>query len=143
MPESMVCILNLLGIRKEFYPSGRAALEILSLGYPLGQDEVVARCNLVVADHRRRLVSFNGGSLNNAEMEEASRLMVRAASPVRFLPLAGYRNLLVLKKDQLTRPDAPTFPPHESLGENVDSLLAALFLHPLSPKILWNYPQKA
>jgi 2,3-bisphosphoglycerate-independent phosphoglycerate mutase len=127
VPESMVCILNLLGISKEFYPTGRASLEALSAGYPLGEDEVVLRCNLVSVDNKNRLSSFNGGSLTKREMKRASEHMAKAVSQFKFIPLADYRNLLILEKKYFTCLDAAASPPHECLGENMEELLTDIF----------------
>lgn len=130
-PESMVCILTLLGISEDFYPLSRAALEVLSHGYTLEADEVVMRCNLVAVDPDNRLVSFNGGSLTREEMriaaETAADRVAGEARGVKFLPMAEYRNLLVLKKEYFTRLQAATYPPHEYLGQNVPELLNEVF----------------
>lgn len=126
-PESMVCILNLLGVKEEYYPPGRSSLEALSAGYSLGEDEVALRCNLAAIDEENGLSSFNGGALSKEEMAEASRLMAEVTSSLRFLPLAEYRNLIILEKKEFTNLGFPTYPPHESLGKNVEELLADLF----------------
>jgi len=127
IPESMVCILNILGIDKAHFPPSRASLEIRSMGYSLADNEVVLRCNLVAIDHQNRIVSFNGGSLSKEEMKTASQRMGDCTSPVRFLPMAEYRNLLVLDKKYFNRLGVATFPPHECLGESVEELLDELF----------------
>lgn len=126
-PESMVCILTLLGISEDLYPLSRASLEILSHGYALKEDEVVLRCNLITVDQNNRLASFNGGTLTRDEMRKAADLMALEASNVKFLPMADYRNLLVLKKENFTRLQAATFPPHEYLGHNALELLSDTF----------------
>jgi 2,3-bisphosphoglycerate-independent phosphoglycerate mutase len=126
VPESMVCILNLLGISKEFYPPGRSSLEVLSAGYPLAEDEVVLRCNLISIDNQKRLISFNGGSLTREEMEKASEYITKAVSKVKFIPLADYRNLLVLKKKYFTHLNVTPSPPHENLGESIEKLIAPI-----------------
>lgn len=130
-PESMVCILSLLGISADFYPLSRASLEVLSHGYALQADEVVLRCNLIAVDSNNRLVSFNGGSLTKEEMriaaETAAERIAGEKRGVKFLPMAEYRNLLVLKKENFTRLQAATFPPHEYLGHNVRELLNDVF----------------
>jgi 2,3-bisphosphoglycerate-independent phosphoglycerate mutase len=126
-PESMPCILNLLAVPTEYFPRSRASLELLAHGYTLKPDEVVLRCNLVAVDDRNRLSSFNGGQLTNREMRKAAGLVSTLDADIRFWHLSGYRNLLILKKQDLGTADCKTYPPHESLGENISELLAETF----------------
>lgn len=124
-PESMNCILNLLGIPQEHFPKSRAALELLAHGHILGEDEVVLRCNLVAVEDKK-LISFNGGTLTKKEMKKASEDAGRIEPSINFIHLSGYRNLLVINKKDFNSLDCLTYPPHEFLGENIESLLGEL-----------------
>lgn len=127
LPESMPCILNLLGVPQELFPKGRASLELLAQGYSLNPDEVVLRCNLVAVDHENRLASFNGGQLTNEKMMEASKRVAGSDPDLRFLHLSGYRNLIIMKKQHLQMKGSRTYPPHEYVGENIHDLLSGVY----------------
>lgn len=126
-PESMVCILNILGIGKEHYPWSRASFEVLSKGYQLEEDEVVLQCNLAMIDQDNRLSSFNGGLLSKQQMKNAADMVSIADSEYKFLHLADYRNLIVFQKQDFRSLDIKTFPPHEHIGTNIDKLLSEIF----------------
>ncbi len=125
LPESMNCILNLLGISQEHFPKSRAALELLAHSRVLGEDEVVLRCNLVAVEDKK-LISFNGGGLTKQEMKTVSEQAAGITSNIDFIHLSGYRNLLVMNKKDFYSLDCLTYPPHESLGEDIESLLGEL-----------------
>lgn len=124
-PESMNCILNLLGIPAAYFPQSRAVLELLAHGYDLGTDEVVLRCNLAAAEDNR-LTSFNGGSLTCQEMKTAAETAARIDPDINFIHLSGYRNLLVVKKNHFQSLDLASYPPHEYLGSQIEGLLREL-----------------
>lgn len=122
LPESMNCILNLLGIPRESFPKSRAALELLAHGHALSEDEVVLRCNLVAVEDKK-LISFNGGGLTKQEMKKVSEQAAGRTGDIDFIHLSGYRNLLVMNKKDFDSLDCLTYPPHEFLGEDIESLL--------------------
>jgi 2,3-bisphosphoglycerate-independent phosphoglycerate mutase len=124
LPESMPCILNLLGIEPAYFPQSRASLELLANGYCLEQDEVVLRCNLAALDGHGKLSSFNGGNLTGPDMEEAAKIATDIDPNIKVLHLSGYRNLIIVKKHYFQTLDCKTYPPHEFLGGDSDALLA-------------------
>lgn len=126
IPESMACILNLLGVENTDFPLSRAGLELRSLGYSLAEDEIALRCNLVAISPENRLISFNGGRLNNEEMQMISHQFKEITNCLSFLPMSDYRNLLVLKKENFSSLKVTTYPPHEHLGDDIDFLLQNL-----------------
>jgi 2,3-bisphosphoglycerate-independent phosphoglycerate mutase len=126
-PESMSCILHLLGVKKEFYPNSRAALEVLAHGYSLKEHEIVLRCNLLAVDSQHRIVSFNGGGLTNQEMARAAELVTGIDPEIKFIHLSGYRNLMIVDKKLFNMLNLPHYPPHEYLHASVNELLAKLF----------------
>lgn len=124
-PESMHCILNLLGVDRQYFPGSRASLELLAHGQVLQPDEVVLRCNLVQVEDGK-LKAFNGGPLQAEEMAEISRQADRVSDDLTFYHLSGYRNLIVLKQKHFRTLQCATYPPHEHLGEDIDGLLAGI-----------------
>lgn len=126
MPESLGCILRLLGVQKRDFPRNRAYLELLAHDRDISEYEMVLRCNLVSIDNTGRLVSFNAQGLTPAEMEEASLIADAFRTNIEFLHLSHYRNLLIMDKKQDLLNNCVINPPHESLGFNAYDLLADL-----------------
>ena len=93
VPESLSCILRLLGVAKENFPKNRAYLELLAHHRDISEFEMVMRCNLVSIDKDGRLVSFNAQGLNILEMKEAAEFAGNWRQDIEFLHLSGYRNL--------------------------------------------------
>ena len=124
-PESLSCILRLLGIPKKFHPAHRAYLELLAQGRDISEYEMVLRCNIVSIDEEGRLVSFNGMGLTPAEKKEIAAKHNHILQEIEFLHLSDYRNLLLLPYDPNVLASS-TAAPHESMGLKVESLLAEL-----------------
>src|SRR5674476_220444 len=68
-PSSEVACMSLLGYDPAVYYRGRAAIEAVSMGVPIGADEVVFRCNLV-AVKAGRMWSYCAGHIGDAEAGE-------------------------------------------------------------------------
>jgi len=123
IPESLSCILRLLGVPRKFMPKNRAFLELLAQGRSLSENEMVLRCNIISLDAEGRMVSFNGMGLTLAEKAEIARKHDELLRNVEFLHLSDYRNLLIMEKQEEVL-QVPVPPPHESLGLPVAELLA-------------------
>lgn len=119
-PDSLSCILSILGVDENKIPKNRAYLEALAAGININEDEAVLRCNLVSVKNNL-LESFNGSGLTNKEMDEASNNVY--ASGVKFYHLRDYRNILVLKKTHALL-SLKTMAPHENLRKNIHELLS-------------------
>lgn len=119
-PDSLVCILSMLGAAR-YIPEGRAWLEALAMGVEPRQDQVVMRLNLVSVK-KGRLHSFNGEGLSFDEME---RLAQSALLPpgLKLFNAGEYRNIVIMDKSVDSVSDMP---PHEHVGENMDSMLSVL-----------------
>lgn len=125
IPESCSCILRLLGLPTEAMPKNRAYLELLAHNRDVAPDEMVLRCNLAVRDNNGRLVAFNGSGLTTGQMKQAAMVCNKLYDDIEFFHLSEYRNLLILKQEEAVL-NCRVQPPHESLGESVDQLLAEL-----------------
>lgn len=123
LPESLGCILRLLGVDQEDFPRNRAYLELLANGRDISEYEMVMRCNLVSVAEDGELLSFNAQGLNPEQMEEAAAIADALCNNIEFLHLSHYRNLLILDKDQEFLDNCKINPPHESMGENINNLL--------------------
>lgn len=124
-PESCSCILRLLGVDKKNMPHNRAYMELLAQGRDISEYEMVLRCNLVAVDDADRLAAFNGQGLSASEMEQAAAVCDAILKDVEFIHLSEYRNLLILNREQEIL-DCAVQPPHESIGENAEKMLADL-----------------
>ena len=126
VPESLSCILRLLGVQQRDFPTNRAYLELLAHGRDISEYEMVLRCNLVSIDKDNTLVSFNGQGLSAESMAEAAKACDEFWQGIEFMHLSMYRNLLILDKDRRILDNCVISPPHESMGKNVDLLLGEL-----------------
>ena len=125
VPESCSCILRLLGVDKKDMPQNRAYLELLAHGRDISEYEMVLRCNLAAVDEAGRLAGFNATGLTPQKMQEAAAVCDAVLKDIEFIHLSEYRNLLILDKEAHVL-DCAVRPPHESVGEAVDKLLASL-----------------
>lgn len=119
-PDSLSCILSLLGVNKNDIPKNRAYLEALSKGIEVSEDEVVLRCNLIsIKDNM--LESFNGYGLNSSEMLKISK-DIKTLEAINFFHLGDYRNIITVKRDTKIL-SLNSMPPHENLGIAKEMLL--------------------
>lgn len=118
-PDSLSCILSILGVHESSIPKNRAYLEAIAAGINVEEHEVVLRCNLISVNNDK-LKSFNGANLTNKEINEASYNV--NASGIKFYHLGEYRNLLVLQKNSELL-SLTTKSPHENIGMNINELL--------------------
>jgi len=112
-PSSACACMSVLGYDPRVYYRGRSAIEAVSLGIPIAEDEVVFRCNLVtVQDGRMR--SYSAGHISSEE----ARLLVAAlndrlgSDEVRFYPGVRYRHICKIKGHPETVL-ADCTPPHD------------------------------
>lgn len=123
VPESLSCILRLLGVQQCDFPMNRAYLELLAHERDISEYEMVLRCNLISVDANDTLISFNGQGLSPQDMAEAAAACNEFWQGIEFMHLSMYRNLLVLDKDRRILDACDIQPPHESMGENINILL--------------------
>lgn len=135
VPESCSCILRLLGVDKKDMPKNRAYLELVANGRDVSEYEMVLRCNLVAVDEAGYLAGFNGAGLTISQMEEAAKLCDGILKDIEFIHLSEYRNLLIMNKEPKVM-NCKIRPPHESVGEHLEELLADLKNSSLSVKYL-------
>jgi 2,3-bisphosphoglycerate-independent phosphoglycerate mutase len=118
-PSSACACMSLLGYDPAIYYRGRAGIEAVSMGIPVGKGEVVFRCNLVtVADGRMK--DYSAGHISS---EEARALVATlndhlGSDGVRFYPGLNYRQMLKLTGHEDTL-GAECTPPHDIPGRSV------------------------
>jgi 2,3-bisphosphoglycerate-independent phosphoglycerate mutase len=115
-PDSLNCILAILGVHEQYIPKNRAYLEALASNIQVEHDEVVLRCNLISVKGGK-MESFNGKNLTEEQMKSAS-LNVKTKGDIKFYHVSGYRNLIVLKKSREIM-WMENMPPHEYVGSSM------------------------
>lgn len=133
IPESCSCILRLLGVAKKDMPLSRSYLELLAHNRDITEYEMVLRCNLVAVNSDGIITAFNGQGMTPSEMAAAADVCDNILDEIEFIHLSEYRNLIILNKEQnVLTCNVP--PPHENVGENIETLLAELKNKSLSMK---------
>lgn len=120
VPDSMSCILSILGVNENNIPENRAYLEALANDINVKHDEVVLRCNLI-SIYNNKLESFNGKGLSNNEMKEFSK-KVKVLNQMEFYHLNDYRNIVGVKKTNKLL-SLKNLPPHENVGMDIHAML--------------------
>jgi len=146
-PSSAVACMSLLGYDPAVYYRGRAAIEAVSMGVPIGRGEAVFRCNLV-ATKAGRMWSYCAGHIENEEAGELIDALNEklGSEDVRFYPGVGYRHLLKIKGHMDTTKAVCT-PPHDIPDKPVANFLpkgtGSRFLNKLmadSQEVLKHHP---
>ncbi len=112
-PSSACACISVLGYDPKVYYRGRAGIEAKSMGIPVGESEVVFRCNLV-ATRDGRMWDYSSGHISSEEASQLiSALNQSLGSPnIRFYPGVSYRHILKLKGHPETLKASCT-PPHD------------------------------
>jgi 2,3-bisphosphoglycerate-independent phosphoglycerate mutase len=118
-PASDVATLSLLGYDPERYYTGRAPLEVVAMGIPLGPDDWAVRCNLMtILDGK--MTDFTAGHVTSDEgsilIEALEESLPRAHSQLEFHAGVSYRNAMVYRGKSGEAPfasDSRTVPPHD------------------------------
>ncbi len=120
LPASDVATLSLFGYDPERYYTGRAPLEVVAMGIPLGSEDWAIRCNLMTIDNGR-MTDFTAGHITS---EEGVKLIaaLQASLPARFPGTefhagVSYRNAMIFRGMQGAAPpfdgSTQTTPPHD------------------------------
>lgn len=112
-PSSACACMSLLGYDPVQYYQGRAAIEAMSIGIPIGKEEVVFRCNLVaVRDGRMR--DYSAGHIGSDDARKLIDALNEelGSDEVRFYPGVSYRHICKLKGHEETL-RATCTPPHD------------------------------
>ena len=112
-PSSACACMSVLGYDPGLYYKGRSAIEAVSMGVPVGDNDVVFRCNLV-AILNGAMRSYSSGYISS---EEAAELVETLNSElgnerVRFFPGTSYRHICRLTGMEETL-NAVCTPPHD------------------------------
>jgi 2,3-bisphosphoglycerate-independent phosphoglycerate mutase len=112
-PSSACACMSVLGYDPALYYKGRSAIEAVSMGVPVGGNDVVFRCNLI-AVRSGSMWSYSSGYIGS---EEAAMLIEALNNElgnekVRFFPGTSYRHICRLTGSEDTLKSVCT-PPHD------------------------------
>jgi 2,3-bisphosphoglycerate-independent phosphoglycerate mutase len=112
-PSSACACMSVLGYDPKVYYKGRSAIEAKAMNIPIGEGEVVFRCNLV-AIRDGRMWSYSAGYISTGEARKLIGALNQSLDDdnIRFYPGVSYRHILKLKghEDALS---ANCTPPHD------------------------------
>ena len=112
-PSSACACMSVLGYDPKVYYQGRAGIEARSMGIPIGEGEVVFRCNLV-ATRDGKMWDYSSGHISTNEAKELVSALNKSLGndDIQFYPGVSYRHICKLKgcEDTLL---ATCTPPHD------------------------------
>ena len=122
-PSSACACMSVLGYDPRLYYRGRAAIEAKSMGIPIGEDEVVFRCNLV-AIRDGEMWDYSSGHISTDEAQQLIGALNESlgSDTVRFYPGTSYRHICKLKGREDTLLASCT-PPHDIPGKPTSEFL--------------------
>ncbi|UCH43900.1 MAG: cofactor-independent phosphoglycerate mutase [Dehalococcoidales bacterium] len=112
-PSSACACMSVLGYDPAVYYRGRAGIEARSMGIPVGEGEVVYRCNLV-AVRDGRMWDYSAGHISTDEAQKLIDALNEnmGRDNAWFYPGISYRHILKLKGREDTL-SAICTPPHD------------------------------
>jgi len=122
--------LGILGYDATQYYTGRSPIEAVSIGVPMGENDLAMRCNLVKLNEEEKfedktMLDYAGGEIGTEEARELIALLQRELGDEEFAFYAGvqYRHCL-LWKDAKARVDTmKNTPPHDIIHQKIADYL--------------------
>ena len=112
-PNSLTCILNILGVDKKYIPNGRAYLEALAVNEKVEKDDLIFRCNNI---------QIHDGKLTSSCSVENS-IPKSMPSNTKLIKMSSYKNLLIVKGAGRFKDSIKTYPPHENINKNIAEIM--------------------
>lgn len=113
--NSLNCILDILGVKKENIPIGRAYLESISLGIPILDTDLIFRCNYIELDKKKFLVS-------TCKINNEKKLKINNEK-MQLINIGGHKSILIIKNQAHKINNIKTFPPHQNIGANISKIM--------------------
>ncbi len=122
-PSSACACMSILGYDPTVYYHGRSGIEVKAMGIPIGQGEVVFRCNLV-AVRDGKMWSYSSGYISSDEAQELIAALNESlgSDKVYFYPGVSYRHICKIKGREDTL-SASCTPPHDIPGKPIREFL--------------------
>ncbi|NQT04426.1 MAG: cofactor-independent phosphoglycerate mutase [Dehalococcoidia bacterium] len=124
MEASSACAcMSVLGYDPEIYYKGRAGIEARSMGIPIGDGEVVFRCNLVAVKDGR-MWSYSSGYIGTGEAHSLIDTLNKTlgSDEVQFYPGVSYRHICKIRGHEETL-RAECTSPHDIPGKEIGEFL--------------------
>jgi 2,3-bisphosphoglycerate-independent phosphoglycerate mutase len=146
-PSSACACMSVFGYDPLVYYRGRASIEARSMGIPVGDGEVVFRCNLV-SGRDGRMFDYSAGHISTEEAGRIIRTLNKelGSGQFRFYPGISYRHILKITGHEDTLKAVCT-PPHDIPGREIKDYLPQgpgsellLDLMKRSEKVLRDHP---
>ncbi len=122
-PSSANACMSVLGYDPEVHRLGRAAIEARSIGIPVGDREVVFRCNLVTIDNGK-MQDYSSGHISTSEAQQLIDTLNESLGndSVRFYSGLSYRHIakIIGGEDTLL---ASCTPPHDIPGKPINEFM--------------------
>jgi len=122
-PSSACACMSILGYDPRVYYRGRSGIEAKAMGIPIGEGEVVFRCNLVAVKDGK-MWSYSSGYIDTAEAQAliASLNQSLGSDQIHFYPGVSYRHICKIKgrEDTLL---ATCTPPHDIPDKPIEEFL--------------------
>ena len=122
-PSSACACMSVFGYDPRVHYRGRAAIEVRGMGIPIGDGEVVFRCNLV-AVRDGRMWDHSSGHISTSEAQQIIAALNESLGndQVHFYPGVSYRHICKLKGQEDTLLATCT-PPHDILDKPIAEFL--------------------
>ncbi len=113
--------MSVLGYDPKTQLTGRGPLESAARGLVLGEEDIAFRLNLVT-ESAGRIIDYSSGHIDDQEAAELIGLLGEELrqEDIEFKAGKSYRNLLLLKGKKYGD-DISTTPPHDIIGEPINS----------------------
>jgi 2,3-bisphosphoglycerate-independent phosphoglycerate mutase len=112
--------MSIMGYDPRVYYGGRSAIEAISMGIPITEEEIGFRCNLItVQDGVMR--DYSAGHIGNAEAHSLVTALQEGLGDkaIHFYPGVGYRHICKITGHEDTL-DAICTPPHDIPGRPIE-----------------------
>ncbi|MDR2647405.1 MAG: cofactor-independent phosphoglycerate mutase [Oscillospiraceae bacterium] len=132
-PGSDVANLSVLGYDPLQYYTGRSPLEAVSMGVPMGENDLTLRCNLVTLSDEplfadKTMLDYAGADVTTQEAKELIESVQQAIGGGDFSYYAGvaYRHCLLWRGAKEQKQSLGTLtPPHDITGQKIAAKLPA------------------
>jgi 2,3-bisphosphoglycerate-independent phosphoglycerate mutase len=123
-PGSDTAILSVLGYDPRRYYTGRGALEAVSRGIDLKENDTAFRCNLIT-EKNGILVDYSADhitSRDSSKLIEALKKTLEKPNALEFFSGLDYRHFLILRNSPNSLQIECT-PPHDAVGAEISTVL--------------------
>lgn len=115
IPDSMNCILNIIGVKQKYIPFGRSYIEAVANNIDICDNDLILRCNCVNVDENGILKGNSNTIIKND--------VFKGNNKFKIYNINGYRNIIVIKDSKKYAFSLKTFLPHQNIGKKYTDLL--------------------